>query len=137
MAENEGREPESLTESLKQFGSDISILIREDLEAARAEMLEKAKDAGMGAGMLSGSAVAGLFTLLCLTVLAIVLLAPMMHLPIAVLIVAAVWAGAAVILAVAGKRKMVEVGTPLPEQTIKKVKADLRMAKRRARSVNE
>ncbi|HLJ83769.1 MAG TPA: phage holin family protein [Candidatus Eremiobacteraceae bacterium] len=136
MAKNDGHESESFTESLKQLGSDISILIREDLESARAEMLQKAKDAGLGAGMLSGSAVAGLFALLCLTMLTIVLLASSLQLWLAVLIVTIVWACVAAILAIAGKRKMGDVGTPLPERTINKVKADLRSAKRQVRSTN-
>lgn len=137
MADNDSHDVESFAESVKQLGSDISLLIREDLQAARAEMLEKAKDAGMGAGMLSGSAVAGFFTLLCLTTLAVVLLASALQLWIAILIVAVVWAGTMAILALAGKRKIEQIGGPLPEQTIEKVKTDLRSAKKRVRPAKD
>ncbi|MBV8491786.1 MAG: phage holin family protein, partial [Candidatus Eremiobacteraeota bacterium] len=60
-------ESESTLGTVKQLGADVATLVREELRVARAEMTEKVQTAGAGAGMLSGSAVAGLFTLTCLT----------------------------------------------------------------------
>jgi len=65
-------EEESLPDMLKRLADDLGSMVRQDIEAARAEMVEKAKAAGLGAGMLSGSAIAAVFALFSLTVLAIV-----------------------------------------------------------------
>jgi len=136
MVENDSRaaDADSFTDSIKRLGEDISVLVRQDLDSARAEMVEKAKRAGMGSGMLSGSAVAGLCTLLCLTGLVVVLLSLAMKLWVGLLIVTGLWAGTAAILALAGKRKIQKVGTPLPERAIKNIKADLQAAKREIHS---
>ena len=116
---------ESFAGSVTQFAKDVALLIREDLESARDEMVEKAKTAGMGAGMLSGSAVAGLLTLACLTVVLIMALSLILAPWIAALIVTVLWALVTAALAMAGKRKFQDVGSPLPEKTIRNVKREL------------
>ena len=37
---------------MKQLSEDVVLLVRKELESARAEMTEKAKTAGVGVGML-------------------------------------------------------------------------------------
>ena len=116
--DRETSDGESFASSVKEFASDVAVLIRQDLNNARSEMTEKAKDAGVGAGMLSGSAIALLFVLACLTGLVIVLLLSVVAPWIAFLIVTVIWATAAAALGLMGKRKISSVGSPLPEKTL-------------------
>jgi hypothetical protein len=51
-------------------GRDVGQLLRRELESARAELLESAKRAGKGAGLLGGAAVAGELSLLFLSLAA-------------------------------------------------------------------
>lgn len=117
-------------ESIKELAGDLGILLRRDLEAARAEMVEKAKAAGMGAGMISGSVLTAFLALFSLTVLAIVLLAGVVKLWVAALIVTLFWALATGVLALSGKKKFAEAGPPIPQHAIDHVKDDLKAAKR-------
>ena len=47
---------------------DVSTLMRQEVELAKAELTQSAKRAGKGAGMYGGAGVAGWFTLLFLSV---------------------------------------------------------------------
>ncbi len=117
-------------ENLKQLAEDLGVLLRRDLEDARAEMVEKAKSAGMGAGMLGGSALTGLLALFSATVLAIALLAAVLPLWAAAAIVTAFWGVATAALALGGKKKLADAGPPIPERAIKNLAHDLKAAKK-------
>jgi len=104
--------------------------VRQEIQLARDEMAEKVKSAGVGAGMLSASALTGLFTLACASALVIVALALVLPLWAAVLVVTALWGGATATLAMLGKRKVEDAGPFVPEQTIAHVKEDLASARR-------
>lgn len=116
--------------SVTQFASDLALLVRQELEAARAELAEKAKAAGIGAGMLSASAIGAIFTLGSLTVLIVVGLALALPLWLAVLIATALWGGVTATLALLGKKKVEEATPFVPEQTIAEVKEDVQWARR-------
>jgi len=124
---------ESFPESLKRFASDIALLVRDDLQSARDEMAAKAKTAGVGAGMLSGSALTGFLMLGSLTALAIIGLSAAMSAWLAALIVTLFWGIVTAILALMGKRKIQDAGPPIPEQTIENVKQDLEAARSQRR----
>ena len=117
---------ESLAASMKQLSEDILILVRKELAAARAEMAEKAKSAGLGVGMLSGSAITALLTLGSLTALLILALSLAVAPWLAALIVTLLWTAVTAFLALSGKKKIQDAGPLLPEQTIEAVKEDLR-----------
>lgn len=116
---------------LKQLAGDITILIREEFAVARQEMVEKAKSAGMGAGMLSGSALAGVFALASGSVLVGLLLGLIVPMWAAALVVTLLWAAAAAALALAGRKKIGEAAPFVPEQTIADLKEDLGRIRRR------
>lgn len=119
--------------SLQQLASDMLLLVRKEVEMAKMELAEKAKSAGVGAGMLSASAVTALLTLGCLTVLVIVTLGSLLPLWGAVLLTTILWAAVTATLVLLGKRK-VEDATPfVPEQTIENVKEDIARARASAR----
>ncbi|MBV9028233.1 MAG: phage holin family protein [Candidatus Eremiobacteraeota bacterium] len=121
----------SLPASVERFAADLGVLIRSEFESARREMVEKAKAAGVGAGMLSASAVGALFTLACLTALLIAALSLALPVWLAALIVTVLWAAATAALALFGKKKVQDAGPFIPEQTIADVKEDLQWARSR------
>ncbi|PZR55973.1 MAG: hypothetical protein DLM50_09115 [Candidatus Meridianibacter frigidus] len=128
---------DSLPQTLKHLAEDLGVLVRKDLESARAEMMEKVKTAGLGAGMLSGSAVTAMLTLFSLTALAMVLLSAVVKLWIAVMLVTLFWAIVTGILALVGKQKIQDAGPPIPEETIAKLKDDIETAKREVESARK
>lgn len=126
---NESRpEHEGIAAAVKQLSQDLSVLVRSELELARKEMMEKAKSAGVGAGMLSGSAITGLLTLGSLTALLIIAIAIVLPAWLSALIVTVMWAAVTAILALAGKNKLQDAGPLVPEQTIQSVKEDVQWA---------
>jgi hypothetical protein len=65
---SEARTPnQSVGELFSGVTRDVSLLIRQEVELAKAELRESASRAGKGAGELGGAAVAGHFGLLFLT----------------------------------------------------------------------
>lgn len=123
-------------ELLKQLSEETSTLVRQELELAKAEMQEKGKAAGAGAGMLGGGGVAALLMLGALTATVIALLDTAMATWVAALIATAIWGVVAAVLAMAGRRKLAETGPPVPEQAIDTTKEDVAWAKTRARSAS-
>ena len=107
------------------------------MELARAELTEKAKTAGVGAGMLSGSAIAALLTLGTLTALAIIALSIVLAPWLSALIVTLAWAIVAAALGFAGKQRIQNAGPMVPEQTIGNVKEDVEWIKSGAKSAKK
>lgn len=129
MATSGGRpEHEGIGSAAKQLSEDLGILVRKEMELARREMMEKVKTAGVGAGMLSGSAITGLLTLGSLTALLIVAIGLALPLWLSALIVTAMWAAITAVLALTGKKKIQDAGPLVPEQTIQSVKEDVQWA---------
>jgi uncharacterized membrane protein YqjE len=113
---------------LKQLSEDTAKLVRKEVELARAEVTEKGKQAGIGAGMFGGAGVAALLALGSLTACLIALLATGMEVWIAALIVTVLWAAIAGVLALLGKGRVQEA-TPPVEQTVETIKEDVQWAK--------
>lgn len=118
-------------ELLKDLSSQVSRLVRQEVELAKVEMTEKGKKLGVGAGMLGGAAVAALLMLGSLTAFLIIVLALAMPWWAAALIVTAVWGVIAAVLALRGRDELREMGKPVPEQTIETVKEDVQWLKER------
>jgi predicted lipid-binding transport protein (Tim44 family) len=121
-------------ELLKQLSQETTTLVRQELELAKAEMTQKAKQGGVGAGMFGGAGVAAMLGLGALTAAAIAALDAAMPLWLAALIVALVWLAVAGFLALQGKRKVKDATPPVPQQTQESVKEDVEWAKTQARS---
>ena len=121
-------------ELLKQLSQETTTLVRQELDLAKAEMTEKAKEGGKGAGFLGGAGVAGLMLLIALTLTLIGLLDTFMKYWIAALIVTVLWGAVAAVLALTGKNKLQEAGPPVPEQTKETLKEDVEWAKTQKRS---
>jgi uncharacterized membrane protein YqjE len=124
----------STGELVRQLSEQSSQLIRQELDLAKAELTEKGKRAGIGAGVLAAAAVAGMFALGALTAFLILLLDEGMDGWVAALIVTAVYAAAAAILVPIGRKRLRESMPPAPEETVESVKEDVQWAKTRAKS---
>jgi uncharacterized membrane protein YqjE len=126
-AETEARE-RPIGELVKDLSAQTSTLVRKEIELARAELQQKGKAAGKGAGMLGGAAAAVLLALGALTAALIALLDKEMATWVAALIVMALWAVIALVLAKAGQRSLQRAAPPAP-QTVETVKEDIQWAK--------
>ena len=123
-----------VAELLKQLSQETTTLVRQELELAKAEMAQKGKRAGVGAGMLGGAGVAALLALGALTACLILLLDRVMPAWLAALLVALLWAAVAGVLAFLGRERMREAGPPKPEQTVESLSEDVEAAKAGVRS---
>jgi|SRR5215211_1765074 len=121
-------------ELLKQLSQETTTLVRQELDLAKAEMAQKGKRAGLGAGMFGGAGVSVLLGLGALTATAIAALDTAMPLWLAALIVTVIWLALAGVLALTGKTKVQQATPPVPEQTQESVKEDVEWAKTRAKS---
>ena len=119
---------------LRQLSEQTTTLVRQELELAKAEVGEKGKKAGAGAGMFGGAGAAALLGLGALTAALITLLDNAMSTQLAALIVGALWLAVAGVLAMQGRNKVQEAGPPVPEQATESVKEDVQWAKTRAQS---
>ena len=116
-------------ELLKQLSQETTTLVRQELELAKAEMAEKGKKAGKGAGMFGGAGVVGFLALGALTAALILALDTGMKAWLAALIVGLVYAAIAGVLALTGKKEVQQATPPVPEQTVESVKEDVQWAK--------
>ena len=131
MAQQNG---DSAGELLKQFSEDATTLIRKEVELAKAELTEKGRQAGKGAGMFGGAGLFGLGAFGALTAFLILVLAEAMDAWIAALIVTAVYGAIAGVLALQGRNKVKEATPPVPEQAVDSVKEDVQWAKTQTQS---
>src|SRR5918997_4446285 len=122
-------------ELLKQLSQETSTLVRQELDLAKAEMAQKGRHAGVGAGFIGGGALFGLGAFGGLTACVIALLATAIdHVWLAALIVAVVYGAIAGVLAMRGKDKIQEAAPAGPEQTVETVKEDVEWARTQTRS---
>jgi len=121
-----------LPELLKQLAEQTQTLVRKELELAKAEMTQKGKQAGLGAGLFGGAGIFGLGAFGALTACLIALLATALnHVWLAALIVAIVYGVVAAVLAKRGKQEIQEAAPAAPEQTIETLKEDAQWVKTR------
>jgi uncharacterized membrane protein YqjE len=128
------RHERPIGELLKQLSEETTRLVHQELELAKAELTQKGRQAGLGAGLFGAAGVIGFLALAALTTCIILLLDAAMPAWLAALIVAAVYAAVAAVLAMRGRAKVKQATPPVPEQTIETVKEDVEWAKTQMRS---
>jgi putative superfamily III holin-X len=126
------RPDESTADLLKELSEQTTRLVRQELELAKAEVSAKGKQVGIGAGMLGGAGLLGLYAVGALTAAAIAALSLSLATWLAALIVAVIWAAAAGVAALIGKKKVRQAMPPVPQDSVDSVKEDVRWTKRRA-----
>jgi uncharacterized protein YacL len=121
-------------ELVKQLADQTSTLVRQEIDLARAELTQKGKTAGKGAGLLGGAAVIGLLAAGALTACLILLLSLIVADWLAALIVAVVFGAVAAFLALRGRDQIKAAAPPVPQQTVETVKEDVEWAKTQKQS---
>ena len=132
--EDRGLHDASFGELLKKLSAETSELIRQEMALAKAELSEKGKEAGKGAGLLGGAGVVALLAAGAMTAAIVLVLATFLPAWVAALIVAVAYGAFAAVLALRGKGELRQATPPVPEQTIETTKEDVAWAKTRARS---
>jgi hypothetical protein len=133
VAGNNARAEQPLNELVRQLSDQSTRLARMEIELAKAELTEKGRQIGIGAGAFGAAGVVGLFALGALTATLILALAEAVDAWLAALIVTGAYAAVAGVLALVGRRR-VEAGTPpVPERAIESSKEDVEAAKRSAK----
>jgi membrane protein len=122
----------SMAELVRQLSDQTTLLARQEVALAKAELAEKGKRAGLGAGMFGGAGLAGAYAVGALVAAAILGLATAVDGWLAALIVGLVLAAVAGVLALVGKNKVQEATPPLPEEAISSAKQDVETVKARA-----
>ncbi|WP_458780829.1 phage holin family protein [Arthrobacter sp. D3-16] len=117
----------SLGELLGDVTRDLSTLMRQELELAKAEVKQSATKAGKGAGMLAGAGVAGHFVLLFLSLALMFALGALMPLGWAAVIVAVIWGIIAAVLASIGRKELKQIkGIPQTSETLSEIPPTLK-----------
>lgn len=112
----------SLGALLSGVSQDISTLFRQEVALAKAELTESAKSAGKGAGMLGGAGVTALFAVLFLSIAAWWGLGYLIGNALSAIVVAIVYAIAAAVLFVSGRKNMKRVkGAPQTVESLKRI----------------
>jgi hypothetical protein len=124
-------------ELLKQLSEETTRLVHQEIELAKAELTQKGKQAGMGAGLFGAAGAIGLLALAALTTCFILALDAAMPAWLAALLVAVVYGVIAAVLAMQGRKKVKQAVPPVPEQTIETVKEDVEWVKNQTPSVKK
>lgn len=120
---------QSTAELVRQASEQITTLVRDELQQAKAELAEKGRHAGMGIGLFGGAAVMLHYALGALLFAAGLGLAEVMPGWAAALVVAAVLLVVAGIEALVGKAQLKRSTPLIPDRTIDSVRADIETVK--------
>jgi hypothetical protein len=124
----------SIGELGSKLATETSTLIRQEMALARAEMTEKGKEAGKGAGLFGGAGAVGLLGAGAITAGIILLLDLAIAAWLAAIIVGLVYVAVAAVLGFKDRDRIQAATPPVPEQTVDTVKEDVEWAKTRAQS---
>ena len=112
----------SLGDLLGEVTKDLSTLMRQELELAKAELKQSASRAGKGAGLLGGAGYAASMTILFLSIALWWALGTLIGGGWSGVVVAVIWAIVALILFVIGRKQLKEVnGAPKTVESLKKI----------------
>lgn len=121
------RSDASIGDLFGEVSQDLSTLMRQEVELAKAELQQSATQAGRGAGMFGGAAVAAWLTLLFLSVAVWWALGDATGHGWSAVIVAAAWAVVAGLLAALGRSEVRKVrGMPKTAETVSEIPQALR-----------
>jgi hypothetical protein len=106
-----------------EIASDLSTLLRKEVELARAEISAEAAKAGKGAGLLGGAGYAAHLVALFGSLALVFGIGDATGLGWAALIVTGLWALVAALLALKGRSTLKSL-SPKPERTVESLKED-------------
>jgi Putative Actinobacterial Holin-X, holin superfamily III len=123
----------STAELVKELSEQVSVLVRDELKLAQLEMTRKGKQAGLGVGLLGGSALVALSGAGSLIACVIIAVAGVVAAWLAALIVGATLVAVAAAAALLGKGRLQKATPPVPEEAVDSIKTDVEEIKERAR----
>ena len=115
----------STAELVNQLSEQVSVLVRDELKLAQLEMTRKGKQAGLGVGLLGGSALVAWYGAGCLIACVIIAISGVVAAWLAALIVGAALLAGAGIAALSGKGRLHKAAPAVPEQAVGGIKADI------------
>ena len=118
----------SLGRLVGEMTSELSTLLRKEVELAKVELKEEVGKAGKAGGMFGAGAVAGYFALLFASLALALLLDEVMPVQLAFLVVAALYGIGAYALITSGRKEIQQVD-PVPRQTVETLKEDVEWAR--------
>ena len=121
-------------ELVQDLSRQTSTLIRQEMRLAQAELSEKGRHAGKGAGMFGGAGLIALYGVGALIAAAVIGLGTVIEPWVAAAAVGVALLLIAGIVALAGKKELDEATPPKPEQTLDSVHQDVETVKARAKS---
>ena len=125
---------QSTGDLVKALSEQTSELVRKEVDLAKAELTEKGKKAGVGAGMFGAGGLLAIFGLAVLTAALIAGLSEGMDTWLAALIVGVIYLAGAGIAALMGRERIREATPLAPEQAVETTKEDIQWAKTQVRS---
>jgi hypothetical protein len=130
-AANGAHDPKNAStgELIGRLSEQLSTLVRDEARLAQAEVTQKAKKLGLGAGLFGGAGLMAFFGLAVLITAAVLGLAEVLPGWVAALIVAVVLFAVAGVLALVGRKDVAQASPPVPTQAIAGVQADLATVK--------
>lgn len=115
-------EPASLGDLIGEVTKDLSTLMRQEVELAKAELTQSAQRAGRGAGMFGGAGFAVYMVLLFLTIALWWAIGSATGLGWSAVIVAAIWGIVGAVLFVLGRKEMQAIrGLRRTSDSLKKI----------------
>lgn len=124
----------STADLLKQLSQQMTALIHQEVELAKAELAQKTKKVGLGAGMFGGAGVFALLGAGALVAAAIAGIATVLSVWLSALVVGAALLLLAGVVALTGLSELSRGTPPVPEQAIESTKEDVEWLKTQARS---
>lgn len=129
----EDQREHSIGELVKDLSHETSTLVRQEVELAKVEMTEKAREYALDAGMLAAAALLAFFAFGALTAAAIAALTLVFELWLAALIVAGAYILLAAIIGAVGYSR-IKKSTPVPDETVETIREDVKWLKEKTKS---
>lgn len=126
---SEDRQDQQVGALVAQLSNDVSRLVRDELQLAKAELKDKGKEAGIGIGLFGGAGTVALYGVGALVAAAILGLATAIPAWLSALIVAVVLFAVAAVAGLLGKRHVAHASPPMPEQAVEGMHEDLEALK--------
>jgi uncharacterized membrane protein YqjE len=123
-----GSDP-SLGALVHDMTQQMSTLVRDEIRLAQAEMTQKGKKAGLGAGLFGGAGLVALYALAGLLATVVLALALVIPAWLATLVVTVVLFAVAGVLAMQGRSNVAQATPAKPEEAIAGLKEDVATVK--------
>lgn len=121
-------------ELLKTLSSQMTALVHQEVELAKAELAVKTKKFGIGAGIFGSAGVVGLIAMATLIAAAVAGIATALSVWLSILIVGGFLLVVAGIMALAGVTELAQGTPPIPQEAMESTKEDITWLKTQARS---